>query len=88
MYRVYYISSNGQPANGLREFTNREEALRQARAYDGSLLRRSGGCSVCREHRGTKVRNLRVWNEGAEGGFFSATPKYPGGWDIDIERSW
>jgi hypothetical protein len=85
IYKVYYISSSGQPANGVREFTDRTKALACARSYDGSLLHLSGGCSVCREYRDGKVRDLRVWIEHCEGGFLSVAPARATEWDTDYE---
>jgi hypothetical protein len=84
-YTVYYIASNGQPDNGEREFTNKRKALAQAKSNDGALLHGSGGRSVCREHCDGKVRDLRVWHEHCEGGYFSATPLHPTDWDTDWE---
>ena len=87
-YITYYISSNGQPANGEREWTTRKHALAEAKRNDGAVIHRSGGCSVCvrledgaewppQDCADSRMSIIRKHTAGAEGWYFEATPSHP-----------
>ena len=57
------------------EATSKREALQVARNHKGGLYQRSGG-TVCVIDREAK-QVVWEWHEGAEGGYFRATPTHP-----------
>ncbi len=72
-YETYYISSNGQPANGVTKHEQLEPALNAWLADSGSLIHGAGGKAVLREldDEGQETA-CAYWVEHCEGA-------YPGG---------
>ena len=73
-YAAYYITSNGQPANGYTTYTSKRAAIAQARRYRDNLISRSGGHAIAInvDDYARDGSHLYDWYEHAEGGY-SAT---------------
>ena len=65
-YTSAYISSNGQPANGVQHHTSKRAAIAAARANRACLTLRSGGRAWAEDEGGSI---LWAWIEHAEGGY-------------------
>jgi len=57
------------------EETNKQRALEVAREHRGGLYQRSGGTVKVCDMQEQMV--IWEWTEGAEGGYFQATPAHP-----------
>ncbi len=70
-YAAFYISSAGQPRNGLATFASKRAAIRAARAYRAALSLRGGGYAIA-ERVGAPSdppEQVYCWHEFIEGGF-------------------
>jgi len=70
-YAAFYISSAGQPRNGLATFASKRAAIRAARAYRAALSLRGGGYAIA-ERNGAPSdppEQIYCWREFIEGGF-------------------
>lgn len=71
-YRSGYISSNGQPVNGVQVCSNKRDAIKRARGLRDCLPQGSGGeafAETMPASNDEQAVTLYSWIEHCEGGF-------------------